>query len=154
MILTATGGELSYYKLRRKPPLKVRIAMRLPEFLLPRAMAETIISFRPSPKPRFFEDAISTFLGFEYFESGPASKEGYIGKVLPSALEIARIAFGKCSSAEAKDKLIAGVECFHAQLVLVSRIDNSVDAESILSAADRVSDYHLRQILVEKTKSV
>ncbi|MEK6979495.1 MAG: hypothetical protein AABW86_04700 [Candidatus Micrarchaeota archaeon] len=52
-----------------------------------------------------------------------------------SVLDVARRAYGKYSSPRARDLLLSGqVKCFHATVILASRLTNPEDAKAVLDS--------------------
>lgn len=127
-------------ELTKKAPWDVKLANKLLRFLpldiLTKRMAERILAYFPTLKPPkllFGSETKYMLMGLQ-----PETDRGYLEignkKYLVSwrALAIAKIAFAGYSSSEAAAKLISGVECYHAQLVLASKIDNTNDAKAAL----------------------
>lgn len=127
-------------------PRSVRIANRvLPTWLMRQPLAEKIVRSLPHPKPYVRQIGIEVFQepGCVYDRVG--SYEGYFSG---RALALARKAFGKHSPAQAKNILLAGIECWHAQMVLASRIDNNNDAKEILRS--RTNPDEVQDILAQR----
>ncbi|HIH23136.1 TPA: hypothetical protein HA238_05390 [Candidatus Micrarchaeota archaeon] len=125
----------------RRPTLVVRVAAAMvPLVPMTRKFAERILAEMPTRKPRYgFEE--------EYVDSVFGDVRGYPDYLLMSTLDVARRAYGKYSSSRARDLLLTGqVKCFHATVILASRLTNPEDAKAVLESG-KITDSDVKTMI-------
>ena len=136
-----------------KPSIIFRMATKMPAWMLTRTMAETIMREMPTQRATAYVGEVRSFgavIQTEIIANHWPAPFGVGAYYSEKRLALAIRAFGKYTSQQARDKLVAGIVDWHAQFVLVSKIDDSAHALAVIRGG-KVSDHDMFMVLASST---